>query len=183
MADGNAALVEAGRAEHAIAGISHLVDFVHTFVTVDNINELIDSLGLPPQILSIDVDGNDYWLWEATAIRPEIAILEYNASCGPYRSCSVPYRADFTWSRTGDAEYFHGASLSALAALGSSRGYELVYCERAGANAFFLREDLVPAGWKPSAVADLWRPHAFRSRFESAEAQEAACRRMPFVDV
>ncbi len=110
-------------------------------VTPDNINDVLSRL-VPcdePDLLSIDIDGNDYWVWQAvSARRPRIVVIEYNALWQPPASVTIPYDVSRVWDWTS---YF-GASLKALEKLGASKGYKLVGCCFAGVNAFFVREDL-----------------------------------------
>lgn len=85
-------------------------------------------------LLSIDIDGNDYYIWEAIeTFRPKVVLIEYNAGFSPPQRAIMPYDPDHQWDHT---DYF-GASLQSLADLGESKGYDLVYCESSGANAFF----------------------------------------------
>ena len=113
-------------------------------VTAENVNALFDKYGVPDDfdLLGIDIDGNDYWVWQAIhpRFRPAVVVMEYNASIPPSESRVMPYDPSFRWDRT---DYF-GASLLALARLARRKGYALVYCERCGVNAFFLREDVNP---------------------------------------
>lgn len=128
------------------------VKFEKTIVTVDNINKLISSYIDMKVIdmLSIDIDYNDYWLWKAiNVINPRVVIIEYNPSIGPNFSYTVPYN-ETDWFNEYDAGHmgrlqpklYHGASLSALNVLANTKGYFLVNCDRAGVNAFFVRNDL-----------------------------------------
>ena len=99
-----------------------------------------------PDLVSIDVDGNDYWIWRAlTGYRPRLVIVEYNGAIDPRERRVMPYTPGFRWDGTSD----YGASLGALEELAAEKGYRLVHTELAGVNAFFVREDLVgglPAG-------------------------------------
>jgi hypothetical protein len=111
------------------------------FVTRDNVNLLLASAGLEPEIdlLSIDVDGNDYWIWQAiSSPKPRVVVIEYNATWFPPLALTIAYQENFRWDNTS---YF-GASLKALELLGASKGYSLVGCCFAGVNAFFVRSDL-----------------------------------------
>lgn len=87
-------------------------------------------------LLVIDVDGNDYWIWEevASRYRARVVVIEYNAVMGPRRRWVMPYNAAHQWDET----YWHGAGLAALAALGSRLGYTLIGCDSHGVNAFFV---------------------------------------------
>jgi hypothetical protein len=112
-----------------------------SFITAENINTLISHGGLrgPIDLLSIDIDNNDYWVWKAIdVIDPRVVVIEYNATLRPPLSLVVPYNPQQTWS---GSNYF-GASLEALVKLGRTKGYRLVGCNFAGSNAFFVREDL-----------------------------------------
>ncbi len=115
---------------------------VQAFLTRENINALIGGAGFSDEIdlLSIDIDGNDYWLWEALeVVRPRVVIIEYNAVFRPPHKMVQPYDQSYTWN---SSNYF-GASLKALESLGTRKGYCLVGCSFAGTNAFFVRQDLV----------------------------------------
>lgn len=124
------------------------LDAVDAFVTRENVNELLAKSGFGKNlgILSIDIDGNDYWVWEAiNTFSPAITIVEYNAGFGADRAVTVPYKADFFRTAEHYSNLYYGASLPALCILGKRKGYCLVGCNSAGNNAFFVREDLKPA--------------------------------------
>ncbi len=109
-------------------------------VTAENIDALFEQAGVTGEIdlLSIDIDYNDYWVWKAiTAVNPRVVVIEYNATLRPPMSLVVPYDPTAAWDGTN---YF-GASLEALVRLGRDRGYRVVGCNYAGANAFFVRDD------------------------------------------
>src|SRR5262249_41502056 len=112
-------------------------------ITAENVEALFGKYGVPPafDLLSIDIDGNDYWGWKAiTAFRPRVVVIEYNASVPPTESRTIAYDPTFRWEGT---DYF-GASLLALATLGQDKGYLLVGCDRSGTNAFFVDAPLAP---------------------------------------
>lgn len=112
------------------------------FVTAENIAGLFLRAGLPaePDLLSIDIDGNDYWIWEALyACRARVVVMEYNAIFPPGIDWVMDYDAEARW----DGSSHFGASLSAFERLGNKKGYSLVGCNLAGVNAFFVRQDLV----------------------------------------
>jgi hypothetical protein len=117
----------------------------HNFITKDNINELItgytscDDIGL----LSIDVDGNDYWIWDAIhVVRPRIVVCEYNSLFGDNLKVSVPYDPGFSRSKKHYSNLYFGASLAALCHLADKKGYDFVGTTGAGVNAFFVRKDI-----------------------------------------
>jgi hypothetical protein len=115
--------------------------FEHAFVTAENVDALVSSAADGPvALLSIDVDGNDYWLWKAvTTVTPAIVIIEYNGKFPPPLSIAQRYNPRRVWKGT-DA---FGASLAAMEKLGREKGYRLVGCNITGSNAFFVRQDLV----------------------------------------
>ena len=115
-------------------------------VTRENVNALLLESGFEEDlgILSVDVDGVDYWLLEAiTAFRPRILIVEYNSLFGSERAITVPYDEHFTRRSKHYSDLYFGASLSALTSLASTKGYSLVGVESAGVNAFFVRNDVM----------------------------------------
>jgi hypothetical protein len=128
---------------------------VSAFVTTDNINKLIRDGGPTGDIglLSVDVDGQDYWLWEAvTEISPRIVVVEYNGVLGLEAAVTVPQQDDFSYFEAHPSGIYFGASLPALVALGRQKGYRFVGCESHGANAFFVRDDV--AGALPNLTAE-----------------------------
>jgi len=125
-------------------------------VTAENIQQLFQKYKVPQNfdLLSIDIDYNDYWVWKAiTDYAPRVVIIEYNSSISPTESKVVPYDPNAVWDGTN---YF-GASLLALKKLGLSKGYALVGCDSRGVNAFFVKNDLVE-GIKIPTIDQLYRP-------------------------
>jgi hypothetical protein len=121
------------------------IEAVDAFITKDNINELLAKSNFDEDvgILSIDIDGNDYFVLEAiSVVRPRILICEYNAVFGA-RKISVPYEPDFSRTRKHYSNLYWGASLSAITFLANKKGYSLVGTNSIGCNAFFVRDDLV----------------------------------------
>jgi hypothetical protein len=114
------------------------------FVTRENINELISSAGFSGDVglLSIDLDGNDYWVWEAIHIvSPIICICEYNAVFGDIHPISTPYDSTFHRTTAHHTNLYFGASIRALLCLAARKGYRFVGTNSAGNDAFFVRED------------------------------------------
>lgn len=119
---------------------------VQNFITIENINEIIRECNISGDIglLSIDIDGNDYWVWEnIDCISPRIIICEYNSVFGEYKDISIPYKSDFYRTHEHYSNLYFGASLKALCRLADSKGYEFIGCNSAGVNAFFVRKDLI----------------------------------------
>ena len=113
------------------------------FVTAENINKLLANYMVPEDfdLFSLDIDGNDYWVWEALEYQPSVVVIEYNAAIASSESKTIPYDPAFDWSAHGRTKYY-GASLLALERLAQRKGYVLVYAN--GVNAFFVRSGLVP---------------------------------------
>ena len=124
---------------------------VQTKITPRNIEATLAQLGVPTalDVLSIDIDGHDYWVWEAvTAYRPRTVVIEYNAHLG-VKPLTMPLDVDPAW----DGSDYFGASIAALRQLGDGKGYHLVHCDITGVNAFFVRDDLIRDHFpKPSDV-------------------------------
>jgi hypothetical protein len=126
---------------------------IEGLVTAENINRLIASAGLGGEIdlLSIDIDNNDYWVWKAIdAVKPRVVVIEYNPTLRPPLSLVVPYRPDAQWDGTN---YF-GASLEALVRLARTKDYRIVGCNISGGNAFFVRNDLGQGAFLEPATAE-----------------------------
>ena len=137
MVDGHAEhMVQVGRRFPTVTAVA-------AWVTRDNVNQLISENGFTGEVdlFSLDLDGNDFWIWEAmTACSPRIVILEYNSMFGPDRSVTVPY--DPAFDRHRHHTIYYGASLAALVKASERKGYRLVAVEPTGVNAFFVRNDL-----------------------------------------
>ena len=118
----------------------------HAFIDRDNINALLRQAGFTGEIglLSIDIDGNDYWVWDKIDIvEPVIVIVEYNSIFGPDLAVTIPYDPKFDRHRAHFSGQFWGASLPALTLLAQRKGYSLVGCNSAGNNAYFVRNDKI----------------------------------------
>ena len=115
---------------------------VQCFITKENINEILKAAGFEKEIglLSIDIDGNDFWVWQAiNVINPSIIICEYNSLFGFEEAFTIPYSADFIRG-AGKPLNFYGTSLKAAYQLARQRGYFFIGCNSAGNNAYFISE-------------------------------------------
>ncbi|MBI2626193.1 MAG: hypothetical protein HYW69_01195 [Candidatus Nealsonbacteria bacterium] len=121
------------------------VKAVHSFVTAENINETISKNGISGEIdmLSIDIDSNDYWVWKAiNAVNPRVVVMEYNSALG-LKPITVKYNPNFHYQKAyKEHPLYFGASLAALAKLAKEKGYVLAGCDCHGHDAFFVRKDL-----------------------------------------
>jgi hypothetical protein len=123
----------------------HDLTAVSSFIDRDNINTLITGSGFsgPLGLLSIDIDGNDYWVLESIdTVLPDIIVCEYNSVFGDLNPISIPYVGNFQRGCAHSSNLYYGASISALVLLANRKGYSLVGTNRAGSNAFFVRNNL-----------------------------------------
>lgn len=123
----------------------HNLTAAAAFIDAENINSLLADQGIDGTLglLSVDIDGNDYWVWEAiNAIEPLIVVCEYNAIFGDTATVTVPYRPDFQRYQAHRSGLYAGASLAALNHLATRRGLQFVGCNRAGNNAYFVHPSL-----------------------------------------
>ena len=114
------------------------------FVTAENIDKLLVESGFAGEIglLSIDIDGNDYWVWNAIrSVTPAIVVSEFNSVFGPSKPWTVPYDPAFNRTRYHWSNLVYGTSLTSLSDLAAERGYAFVGCNSAGNNAYFVRKD------------------------------------------
>ena len=122
----------------------HQLTAIQSFITKDNINDLIKSnikikdIGL----LSIDIDGNDYWVWkEINAVRPIIVICEYNNLFGWKDALVVPYQKNFVVYKAHYSCLYFGTSIRALVDLAQRKGYDFIGCDSEGVDAIFVRKE------------------------------------------
>ncbi|GGI54435.1 hypothetical protein [Oxalicibacterium solurbis] len=164
------------------------------FIDKDNINELFAKNGIAGEIglLSVDIDGNDYWVWEAIdSVNPAIVITEYNARFGAQQALTVPYDPNFVRSKAHYSMIYYGASLAALCQLGQRKGYAFVGCNTAGNNAFFVRRDLMGAALKELTPEEGFVANKFRESrdangeltFLTVEQEQALLQTLPLVKV
>jgi hypothetical protein len=153
MFDGNESLLQRGRAFYASLGdtFSFPPKIVNAWVNRETINQIIQQNGFegPIDLLSLDIDGVDYWLWEALeVVRPRVVVAEIQCIWGADRAVTVPYSPHFKTESIDGFGVYSGASLPAFVKLARRKGYRLVGVQRLGFNAFFVEngvgEDLLP---------------------------------------
>ncbi len=158
-------LVEAGWSFlHMDCNVCSDLSIKKEFVTAENVNFLFKKYAVPEEfdLLSIDVDLNDYWIWKAiSGYSPRVVVIEYNASISPAESLAVEYDPSAHWDGTN---YF-GASLLALAKLGTKKGYALVGCDSAGVNAFFVRDYLIEDKFEIKSIEQLYKRPRYGEKF------------------
>lgn len=190
LMDGNGVDVEKARNFYATTPAADKVDVQQAFISADNINDLLRQHlgGLPVDFLSVDIDGQDLWVWKAIdVISPRVMVIEYNAVFGSARSQSVVFDPAFDRFKHHPSGLYHGASLAALAKVGKEKGFILIGCESHGVNAVFVEQTAAKdAGLVELSPEEAWYEHAWRAdRFGagSSEAQFDQIRHMPFVEV
>jgi hypothetical protein len=190
LMDGNAKDVE--KAKRYYAGRSEVragqVNIIQAFITAENINDLLAANGMTGAIdlLSLDIDGNDLWVWQAIhAIDPRVVVIEYNAAFGADKSVSVVYDAAFERFAKHPSGLYHGAALDALAVVGRTRGYVLIGCESSGVNAFFVkRADAERAAFMEISPQEAYYEHAWRKqKYASTAAQWELIKDLPYAVV
>ena len=138
--DGGETHVRAIREKFAPVLANGQLKVLQAFITRENINELFIEGGIEGEIdlLSIDVDGNDYYIWQAiNVVKPRVVIIEYNAKFPPNCDWKMAYNKNHHW----DGSDWQGASLKSLELLGRELGYQLVATNFTGVNAFFVRKE------------------------------------------
>lgn len=168
--DGSASNVEAIQRDRVYW--RHELTAVESFITRENINDLILDAGFVGRvgILSIDIDGVDWWVWERLdAVDPLIVIAEYNSLFGPQATITVPYAPDFVRTNAHHSNLYWGCSLNALCLLAERKGYVFVGSNAAGNNAYFVRKpdvrSLIPLSSSEGYV---------ESRFREARAPDGS---------
>jgi hypothetical protein len=119
------------------------------FITKDNINDIVNP-SYQLDYLSIDLDGNDYWVWEAIENKPRVVSIEFNSKFRNDESVAIEYNENHTW----DGDDYYGASLAAMKKLGNEKGYTLVHRVSA-LDAFFVRNDLIDENYTPPTLDEL----------------------------
>lgn len=150
----NALLIESDEKMSKFANIHYEkyknVEVLNRFIEKDNIKDILKKSKVLNQfckndeidMLSIDIDGNDYWIWDIInnkILNPRAIIMEFNSGYG-LKPITQPYIKDFNYFENGG--YYFGASITAFEILSKKKGYTLVCCDRSGTNLFFVRNDL-----------------------------------------
>lgn len=154
------------------------VEIRDAFLTLENLDS-ISSTFRELGVLSIDVDGNDYWFLEALIEKePSVISVEYNASFGPTAAITIPYDPNFDRHAKHPSGWYHGASLIALCKLCARHGYGLAAISEAGANAFFTKTGKLDPqkAWKPNLLRNAWS-------MTSTEEQWRQIQDLPYVEI
>lgn len=153
------------------------IEIRESFLTLDNL-DIIRRHFPEVGVLSIDVDGNDYWFLEALIdLKPAVISVEYNSTLG-MEPITVPYDPAFDRHQKHPRGWYHGASLTALTKLCARHGYGLAAGSNGSCNAFFT----VDGKLKPE---DVWKPKKLREQLSgiSHAQQWDSVKHLPFVRV
>lgn len=148
----------------------HDLTAVNAWIDRDNINQLIGDAGFSGDlgILSVDIDGNDYWVWEKIeVVKPIIVVVEWNSVFGPDHAISVPYDPAFQRSVAHYSNLFWGASIAAFENLAARKGYSLLGSNTVGNNLFFVRNDRL-GRLTPLSAAEAYVESRFRDSRDAA---------------
>jgi len=140
MIEGNQKTYECLR--DLISPLNQGVEPINLFVNKENIGILqARTLYSNPDLFSLDIDGNDYFIAEAVlecGIRPKILVVEYNSAFGPDKSMTIPFQKDFDTKPKHPYQHYYGCSISGWKVLFSRFGYRFLTVESNGQNAFFI---------------------------------------------
>lgn len=121
------------------------VTFWQSFVTLENLDALLPLiLDREPDVLSLDIDGNDYHIAQrllTLGLRPKIIAAEYNSAFGPEQAVTIPYKSDFNRKTAHPSCLYYGVSVQALRTLMGEFGYRFVTVDSNGVNAFFVHPE------------------------------------------
>ena len=192
VVDGSAENIDALKRGRTYWG--HDLTAVREFITTKNVNKIIRENGFEGELglLSIDLDGNDYWIWkEIDVINPVIVAIEYNYRFGSDLAVTIPYNEQFERGHAHPSNRYFGASLKALCLLAKQKGYVFVGCGTSGVNAFFVRADKKPAHIKELTPAEGYIAGSIAESFDdqgrfaklSLEEEKRLLQSLPLVTV
>lgn len=125
----------------------------------DRMDDILAETSLPKdfEFMSLDIDGNDLWVWESMVLyRPLVMCVEYNYTLK--ESLTIAYNPDHRFNN----DNYYGATAAAFCKLAKDKGYDLI-AFTPFLNLFFidkdqdhpfqvLNPDTIPTGkgWKQS---------------------------------
>ncbi|WP_338243184.1 hypothetical protein [Aurantiacibacter hainanensis] len=159
-------------------------EICQAWITRDNINQLLANAGATGEIdlLSLDMDGNDYYIWEAIdVISPRVCVFETHNVIPGDLSLTIPYdETFFAWNKKGAEVDFRSVSLAAMQKLSTAKGYTMVGGHKHGFNVFFVRNDLMNSHLKSATINEVHDNEG--TRMAQATRWEAL-KGMPWVEV
>jgi len=140
MVEGSPRLAE--RTQRMIINYSIASESVNMFISLKNVDELKKkALNINPDIFSIDIDGNDYYIAKAVldgGFRPKIFVVEYNSVYGRSDKKTIIYDENFVFTKADPSNLYYGVSIAGWKSFFNAYGYKFVTVERNGVNAFFV---------------------------------------------
>lgn len=164
------------------------VNVIHTKVTTDNVNRVVSNAGLSGEIdfLTLDIDGNDYWIWDALeVVEPRVVLAEYNTSFGLH-PITIPYNPDFHMNDYDHKpQLYYGAGLAALNEVAHRKGYILAGAEMSGVNAYFIKKEAAAGIFEDVPVEQAFKPSGARATHGSWQKQfeMVSSHGLKFIDV
>ena len=158
--DGNQSNIERGRTfyESHPDTWAYPPTFIFAMINRENINQLLTEASVPAEVdfMSIDIDGNDYWVWDALSVTTaKVVMIETHIEFG-MNNIVVPYDKDYVYP--GRHPDYHGASPVAMEKLARRKSYRLVGANRYGFNTIYVREGLAPTLPSVSVASILSHP-------------------------
>lgn len=154
------------------------------WITRDNVNDLLTNAGATGEVdlLSLDMDGNDYYIWEAISVlNPRLCVFETHNIIPGDKSLTIPYHpAFYCWDKQGAERDFRSVSLAAMKKLSEAKGYRMIGAHRMGFNVFFLRNDIAPELFPAVSIAEV-HDNPFTRRAQAT--RWPAVQHMPWVEV
>lgn len=145
-----------GSKENTIAGQEFFAKHKQTFLmpptfkqawfTAENVNQILLDADVNGEVdlLSLDIDGMDYWVWKAIeCIQPRVCVFETHNVIPAHLSLTAKYDPDFYYlNQPIEQQDYRSASLLATVKLSQTKGYRLIGSHRYGFNCFFMRNDV-----------------------------------------
>lgn len=189
MIDGNKKWVRSAQRylKEKLKDAAESISVVASFITAENINKTLKENDVVGDIdlLSMDIDGNDYWVWEAiTIVNPRVVVAEYNAAFA-LQSVTIPYDPKFNYGEISDRHpLYFGASLPALVKLAKKKGYRLVACDTHGHDAYFVRNDVAGEVLKELSPEEAFYPNPYTlSKIGSVDEQFGTMKNLEFREI
>lgn len=163
MIEGNAQKLEIAKSLYH----GHGVEYLNLFVTKENVGSLKEhALHTDLDFFTIDIDGMDYYLMSTiidAGFTPKIVCVEYNSAFGPDRSVTIPYSANFVHDTSSQNGYvYYGVSLKGWKTYFARIGYRFITVDLNGVNAFFVRNDALPAGFLDAIQGQEFRENSYQ---------------------
>ncbi|MBY6242477.1 hypothetical protein [Methylosinus sp. Sm6] len=155
------------------------------WIDLDSLERILDyAKSKKVGVLSVDVDGNDFWFLEKLiTIRPAVIVAEFNVSLG-LRPITVPYDPAFDRKKKHETGEYYGASIAAIDYLCANNDYSLVEISRNGVNAFFVRNDVLAGHWKKIDIDDVPLTKSYPDgSLAPTDKFWQQIKAMPFIDV